>query len=157
MRKTIAHQLMLFPDQTAEFPSTRYQGSKSKLAQWIWEQIADLDFASCLDAFGGTGVISYRLKQAGKQATYNDLLRFNHYFGLALVENDQVHLSSEDVDWILQRHSDVTYPSFVYDNFSDIYFTNEENAWIDQTITNIRQLTDRYKFSLAFFGVNHPK
>ncbi|MFC1713834.1 DNA adenine methylase [Candidatus Poribacteria bacterium] len=153
MRKTIAHQLTLFPDQTAEFPSTRYQGSKAKLAQRIWEQIADLEFTSCLDAFGGTGAVSYRLKREGKQVTYSDLLRFNYYFGLALVENDGVRLSSEEIDWLLQRHSDIEYPNFVYDNFSDIYFTDEENAWIDQTITNIRQLPDQCKFALAFFAL----
>ena len=148
-----AHQLTLFPDQLAEFPSTRYQGSKAKLAQWIWEQIADLNFTTCLDAFGGTGVISYRLKRAGKQVTYNDLLRFNYYFGLALVENNRTRLDSETVDWLLQRHSDITYPTFVQDNFSDIYFTDEENAWVDQMVANIRQISDKYKFALAFFAL----
>jgi adenine-specific DNA methylase len=78
MRKTTAYQQSLFSDLTAEFPSTRYQGSKAKLADWIWEQIADLDFMTCLDAFGGTGAVAYRLKQAGKRVTYNDVLRFNY-------------------------------------------------------------------------------
>ena len=77
---------MLFPNCTARFPSTRYQGSKAKLAEWIWEKISDLDFTTCLDAFGGTGAVSYRLKQAGKKVTYNDLLHFNYYFGLSLIE-----------------------------------------------------------------------
>jgi len=153
MRRTAPHQFTLFPDQMAEFPSTRYQGSKAKLAQWIWEQIADLDFTTCLDAFGGTGAISYRLKQEGKQVTYNDLLRFNHCIGLALIENSEHRLSSEDIEWLLQRHSEITYTSFVQDNFSDIYFTDEENTWIDQTITNISQLSNEYKFALAFFAL----
>ena len=153
MRKTTAYQQTLFPNLTAEFPSTRYQGSKAKLVDWIWEQIADLDFMTCLDAFGGTGAVAYRLKQAGKQVTYNDLLRFNYYIGLALIENNRVYLSSEEMDWLLQRHQEVTYPRFIQDTFSDIYFTDEENAWIDQTITNICQLTDPYKFALAFFAL----
>jgi len=153
MQKTIANQLMLFPNLTAEFPSTRYQGSKAKLVGWIWERIADLDFMTCLDAFGGTGAVAYRLKQAGKQVTYNDLLRFNYYIGLAFIENSQVRLSFEEVDWLLQRHPNMTYPRFVQDNFSDIYFTDEENAWIDQTITNIHQLADPHKFALAFFAL----
>jgi adenine-specific DNA methylase len=152
MRKTTAYQQTLFPDLTAEFPSTRYQGSKAKLVDWIWEQIADLDFMTCLDAFGGTGAVAYRLKQAGKQVTYNDLLRFNYYIGLALIENNRVRLTLEEVDWLLQSQ-EIAYPCFVQDNFSDIYFTDEENAWIDQTITNIRQLTDPYKFALAFFAL----
>lgn len=154
MSKYIEHQqLTLFPNQMAKFPSTRYQGSKSKLAQWIWEQIADLDFETCLDAFGGTGVISYKLKKEGKQVTYNDLLRFNYYFGLALVENDQIRVSSDTIGWLLERHPNITYPSFIYDNFSEIYFADEENAWIDQTITNIRQLSNIYEFALAFFAL----
>jgi adenine-specific DNA-methyltransferase len=153
MRTATAYQQALFPDLTAEFPSTRYQGSKAKLVDWIWEQIADLDFTTCLDDFGGTGAVAYRLKQAGKRVTYNDLLRFNYYIGLALIENKQVRLSPEEVDWLLLRHPEVAYPHFVQDTFLDIYFTDEENAWIDQTMTNIRQLTDPYKFALAFFAL----
>ena len=154
MARSATYQHSLFPHLTAEFPSTRYQGSKAKLVEWIWEQVADLDFTSCLDAFGGTGAVSYRLKQAGKQIIYNDLLRFNYYFGLALIENDRVQLSSEEVNWLLQRHPKITYPRFVQDNFADIYFTDEENIWIDQTTTNIRQLTDPYKFALAFYALS---
>jgi len=136
-----------------QFPTTRYRGSKSKLVDWIWEQILDLDFATCLDAFGGTGAVAYRLKQAGKQVTYNDLLRFNYFTGVALVENSQSTLSSEEVNWILQRHSEIVYPHFVHDTFPDTYFTDEENIWIDQTITNIRQLTNPHKFALAFYAL----
>lgn len=153
MHRAIAYQHALFPGLTAEFPSTRYQGSKAKLAQWIWDQVADLDFLTCLDAFGGTGAVAYRLKQERKVVTYNDLLRFNYYIGLALVENGLVSLTPDKVDWLLQRHPQTAYPSFVQDNFSDIYFTDEENAWIDQTIANIRQLDDPYEFALAFFAL----
>ncbi len=153
MLKITAYQQTLFPDLTAEFPSTRYQGSKAKLVDWLWEQIADLDFTTCLDAFGGTGAVAYRLKQAGKRVTYNDLLRFNYYIGLALIENKEVRLSPQEVDWLLRRHPGVAYPRFVQDNFHDIYFTDQENAWIDQTITNVRQLADPYKSALAFFAL----
>ncbi len=152
-RKSTTEQLSLFPRLTGGFPSTRYQGSKAKLADWVWGQIADLDFVTCLDAFGGTGSVAYRLKQAGKQVTYNDVLRFNYYFGLALIENSLVRLGAQEVEWILQRHSDIVYPRFVQDTFRDIYFTEEENIWIDQTIANIRKLGDPYKFAIAFFAL----
>lgn len=149
----IAFQPSFFPELTAEFPSTRYQGSKAKLANWIWAQIADLDFMTCLDAFGGTGAVAYRLKQADKIVTYNDLLRFNYYIGTALIENSHVRLSPEEIDWVLTRHPDVIYPCFIQDSFADVYFTDKENAWIDQTITNIRQLDNPYKFALSFFAL----
>ncbi len=149
----MAVQQALFPDLVTSFPSTRYQGSKAKLADWIWEQIADLDFHTCLDAFGGTGAVAYRLKQESKAVTYNDNLRFNYHIGQALIENSRVRLSLADVDWLLTRHADVEYPTFVQDTFHDVYFTDEENAWIDQTFTNIRQLADPHQFALAFFAL----
>jgi len=153
MRQTSVYQQALFPDLIAEFPSTRYQGSKAKLVDWIWQQISELDFTTCLDAFGGTGAVAYRFKLAGKQVTYNDLLRFNYYIGLGLIENSQVQLDHDEVEGLLLRHSNIAYPRFVQDSFHDIYFTDEENAWIDQTITNIRQLADPYQFALAFFAL----
>ena len=54
------------------FPPTRYQGSKRKLLGWIWEHVRDLPFGTALDAFGGTGSVSYLFKQNGKRVTYND-------------------------------------------------------------------------------------
>ncbi len=150
---TVAHQYLLPLDLPAKFPSTRYQGSKVKLVDWIWDQIADLNYVTCLDAFGGTGAIAYKLKQMGKQVTYNDALRFNYFIGLALIENNQECLSSQEVDWILQRHPEIAYPRFIQDTFPNIYFTDEENAWADQTITNIRQLSNPYKFALAIYAL----
>ena len=87
--------------QNWKFPSTRYQGSKRKLISWIYEQIGDIQFDSALDLFGGTGVVSYLMKNMGKCVTYNDYLRFNHYIGLALIQNSFIKLSSEDVEFLL--------------------------------------------------------
>lgn len=149
-----AHQPTFFPELTAVFPATRYQGSKAKLVDWIWSRLADLEFDTCLDAFGGTGAVAYRLKQVGKQVTYNDALRFNYYVGRALIENSRVRLEPAEVDWVLERQPGISYPRFIQANFQDIYFTDEENCWLDQTITNIRRLSDPYKFALAFFALS---
>ena len=35
-------------------PKTRYQGSKYKLLEWMWQYIADFNFETVLDAFGGS-------------------------------------------------------------------------------------------------------
>lgn len=142
----------LFAEAT-RFPSTRYQGSKAKLADWIWEQIADLDFETCLDAFGGTGSVAYRLKQAGKSVTYNDILKFNYYFGVALVANSTVRLEAQEIKAILSCDPHLHYPTFIQDNFHDVYFTDAENAWLDQAITNIAQISDPARHSLAFFAL----
>ena len=149
-----ANQSTFFPELTAAFPATRYQGSKAKLVDWIWSRLAGLEFDTCLDAFGGTGAVAYRFKRAGKQVTYNDALRFNYYVGQALIENSQVRLEPAEVDWVLQRQPGIRYPRFIQDNFQEIYFTDEENLWLDQTITNIHRLSNPYKFALAFFALS---
>jgi adenine-specific DNA-methyltransferase len=139
--------------QSAEFPSTRYQGSKSKLVDWIWRNIADLDFSTCLDAFGGSGAVAYHLKKQGKSVTYNDLLKFNHSFGAALVENGNVRLDSEEVEWLLRSDESLDHPTFVTNEFQGIYFTDSENQWIDRTVWNIRRLEHPFKYDLAFFSL----
>jgi len=83
--------------QDVRIPTTRYQGSKAKLVDWIWENIKDLNFLSALDVFGGTGVVGYYLKQKGKQVFYNDHLKSNYYMGKALIENNTVRLSEQEV------------------------------------------------------------
>ncbi len=136
-----------------QFPSTRYQGSKWKLIPWIMRILQDLKFHTCLDAFGGTGVVGFHLKKMGKRVTYNDILRFNYLSGLALIENSKEILTDSDVEWILSKHRDHKYPSFVEENFNGIYFTEEENRWIDMVIGNINNLSNPFKYALAFFAL----
>jgi hypothetical protein len=136
------------------FPRTRYQGSKAKLAERIWAELAPLDFSTVLDAFGGTGAVGYRLRQEGKEVTYNDVLRFNFLFGRALIENAGVRLSPARIDALLApppRRARVG--RFVQDTFAGIYYTDAENAWIDRTVFNLRHLTDRYERALGFFAL----
>lgn len=137
----------------SSFPSTRFQGSKLKIVDWIWEEIKDLKFQTVLDAFGGTGSVAYMFKRRGKKVTYNDILKFNYYIGLALIENDKVRLTDEDIEFLLARHNDITYPTFIADTFRDIYYTDQENQWIDMVVTNIKLLNDKYKQALAFFAL----
>lgn len=133
-----------------KLPSTRYLGSKRKLVDWIWSHIGHLDFDVFLDAFGGTGVVGYYAKMHGKKVIYNDILRFNYMVGLAIIENDSVRLSEEDVEFISSYHEEITYPSFIADTFSGLYYTDEENRWLDMAVTNIMALEDTYKRALAF-------
>jgi adenine-specific DNA methylase len=158
---SIKQQMTLIEDNPT-FPSTRFQGSKLKIVNWIWDAIKDLRFHTALDAFGGTGSVGYMLKEKGKKVIYNDILKFNWYIGLALIENDKVRLTETDVDFLLKRHSEIKYPTFVYDTFKDIYFTDEENQWIDTVVTNISLFPswegagvgdDIYKKALAYFAL----
>ncbi|MCL4832312.1 MAG: DNA adenine methylase [Caldilineaceae bacterium] len=150
------YQQRLFENLGTHFPSTRYQGSKAKLVDWIWGQIGDLNFSTALDAFGGTGVVGYRLKQEGKAVTYNDILRFNHQFGLALIENSDVLIRPQDRQWVLERNPHIDYPAFVQQTFRNIYFIDSENRWIDQTVRNIAEVTNPYRRALLFLPWPNP-
>ncbi len=141
------------PAAIHQLPTTRYQGSKSKIAPWIWDNIKSLNFTSALDAFGGTGTISYLLKTKNKQVTYNDILKFNHYIGVALIENDTIKLSKEDIEFLLNYHSSVDYKTFIHDTFHDIYYTDDENKWLDMIIANIETYDNFYKKSLAYYAL----
>lgn len=149
MSKLFEKQSRLFENEHIKsvgvLPSTRYQGSKYKILDWIDYYTKNLDFSSVLDAFGGTGCVGYMFKKMGKRVFYNDSLKFNHYIGIALVENKHVILNSEDVEYILKKHLHIQYPSFIFDTFKDIYFTDEENQWLDVVVTNIRTIEDKYK------------
>ena len=135
------------------FPRTRYQGSKRKLAAAIENQLRSLDFRTALDAFGGTGAVAYALKCAGKHVTYNDLLAFNHRIGLALIENDSVRLDEDDVAAVCGSHPDIAHDDFIERTFEGIYFTTEENQWLDAAVANIRSLTCRFKRAIAWFAL----
>lgn len=149
----ITKRQMTLIEGNPTFPSTRFQGSKLKIVDWIWDAIKNLDFDTTLDAFGGTGCVGYMLKGKGKRVTYNDILKFNWYIGLALIENDSVRLTEDDVDFIITRHNKIVYQTFIYDTFKDIYFADEENKWIDTVVTNIGLLNNIYKKALAYFAL----
>lgn len=135
------------------FPSTRYQGSKARFVDWIWHELSDIEFNTALDAFGGTGSVAYKLKDNGKSVTYNDILPFNAIIGKALIENNSTVLSESDVDFIVRERQDVVYPTFIHDNFKDIYYTDEENHWLDVVRYNISTLDNEYKRAMAWFAL----
>jgi len=135
------------------FPSTRFQGSKSKIVGWIWESIRSLQFHSALDVFGGTGCVSHKLKQNGKAVTYNDVLQWNSLVGKALIENDRVRLSRDDVDLVLTTPNLSEEQGFIASTFQEIYYTEEENRWLDRIVPNLNLLDDPYKRALAFFAL----
>lgn len=136
------------------FPSTRYQGSKRKLLEWIWENVGGLQFQSVLDVFGGTGAVSYLFKCAGKQVIYNDILQFNALIGKALIENSNVTLTSADVEQVLMFDPEQKHNGFIRETFRDIFFTDEENQWLDSIVQNINnRLNDPYKQALAWFAL----
>jgi adenine-specific DNA-methyltransferase len=138
---------------TIRFPTTRYQGSKRKLTGAILAQLENLEFTTALDAFAGTGAVAHSLKNIRKHVTYNDALAFNHQIGLALIENDTVTISDADIMSATSRHPGIDYDNFIEQTFDDIYFTSEENTWLDVTTQNIRRVECKYKRAMLFYAL----
>lgn len=132
------------------FPSTRYQGSKNGIKDWIWGILEEKEFDSFLEPFAGTSVMGYEAKKRGKQTIVNDFLDFNKEVGKAIIENKNQQLSEEDLEFILANHENVQYPTLIQDEFKGKYFTDEENEWLDRVVTNIRKLDNGYKRAIAY-------
>ncbi len=141
----------LIEDSATEvIPSTRYQGSKAKLVNWIWECTKHLEFDNVLDIFGGTGVVGYMYKRKGKAVYYNDHLTSNYLVGLSIIENNNIRLTNGDIQKLLGFDRSYNYRHFISETFKDIYYTEEENQWLDTIIQNIAQLEEPYKKALAY-------
>ncbi|MDP4241099.1 MAG: DNA adenine methylase, partial [Bacteroidota bacterium] len=122
------------------FPTTRYQGSKRKIVPWIYDCIKDLEFNTVLDAFAGSGMVSYLFKKMDKSVTFNDILKFNQIIGDSIIANNQIILNDEDVKFILNRKTETKI--FIATNFNNIYYLHDENIWIDNIICNIESLNE---------------
>jgi adenine-specific DNA-methyltransferase len=62
--------------RAATFPRLRYMGSKHKLVPHLAALFHELGGRSAVDAFSGSGVVSYALKSLGYTVTSNDFLAF---------------------------------------------------------------------------------
>jgi adenine-specific DNA methylase len=135
------------------FPPTRYQGSKRKTAIAILAALDHLEYHTVLDAFGGSAAVAYAFKCAGKAVTYNDRLAFNHQIGRALIENHGQPLSDGEIDAVGRRRPDRRYGAVVRDTFSGIYYTDEENEWLDVARANIEATPDPHRRAMAWFAL----
>lgn len=129
-------------DNINNIPTTRYQGSKRKILPWIYDCVKDVEFNTVLDAFGGSGMVSYLFKHMGKRVTYNDLFHFNYIIGKSIIENNKVKLTETDVEYL--TNANPISKGFIADTFKNIYFLDEENNWLDMVINRIERFSDYY-------------
>lgn len=130
----------------AEYPRLRFMGSKHRLLPWIERVLTGLKFETSLDAFSGSGCVSYLLKTMGKSVHANDFLRFACDLTRATVENSSETLEPDDVTLLLSPAPDRA--RFIETNFQDIFFSEQDNAFLDQVWTHLPMLSP-YKRSLA--------
>lgn len=130
-----------------KFPGTRFMGSKYNVLDFIWESVCGLEFTSVLDAFAGSACVSYLFKKEGKRVDSNDLLNFSYHTANALIANNHVTLTDDDVYQLLLPNKQAS--DFIQKTFKDLYFSDNDNLFLDQIRFNIDQLDNPYKRSLA--------
>lgn len=85
---------------------THYIGSKQKMFDSIWKHTPE-GVGSAVDAFSGSAVVAYMYKTKGLRVPANDRLRYCHHAARAIVENDKVRLSNEDLEALLADNGDL--------------------------------------------------
>jgi adenine-specific DNA-methyltransferase len=123
----------------AAYPQLRFMGSKYRLLPWIEETLVPLDFDSALDAFSGSGCVSYLLKTMGKRVHANDFLRFPTDITTATIVNSEETLTGADLERLFMPAP--TRETFIEDNFAGIFFADEDNRFLDQVWAHLPALT----------------
>lgn len=133
-----------------KFPIPQYLGSKTKYIEHILNYIPS-GVESILDAFSGSGIVSYAFKQNNYRTLSNDLLSYNAIITKALVENQHIKLTDEDIEMLLSDNP--LKENFIEREFTDLYYTKDECIFLDNLHSNILKLENEYKRSLAFASI----
>jgi len=121
------------------FPRLRYMGSKYRLIPHLASAFAELGGATALDAFSGSGVVSYLLKACGYQVTANDFLAFPAVIARASVVNQDVTLGADDIAEICGPPADDR--DFIQRTFDGIYFTGDDLRFLDSAWSHIDRMS----------------
>jgi DNA adenine methylase len=122
-------------------------GSKRVLLPTILDEVKRLQPKRVLDAFSGSGCVSYGLKTLGVEVHTNDMMLFASKIADATVRNNDTILSDTDVKHLLRKNS--TADDFVQKTFSGLYFSEEDDIFLDNLWANIQSLKSPLKRSLA--------
>ncbi len=124
--------------QVARYPRLRYMGSKYKVAPHLVDVFAGLDFDTAIDAFSGSGVVAYALKAMGKAVTANDFLTFPATVARATVENPDVRLAADEIEWL--RGPNLDGRAFIRRTFGGLYFPDDDHDFLDAAWSRLDEL-----------------
>lgn len=133
-------------DQFSLFPGTRYMGSKNKIIYKIWDIFKNYKFESFFDAFGGSNVVGYFMKAKMKQVTSNDFMAISYESAKSIIENSNILLTDNDLEFLLNNKNRAHYIS---KTFKNLYFSDQDNKLLDKVRFNISLLDNNYKQALA--------
>jgi len=131
------------------FPKTRYYGSKRRLLGWIYHSLKDLPFNTVLDGFGGTASVSLLFKAMDKQVSFHDGLLCNTIAAQALLADKMPFAETAEAYAFIDKIEPNN--GFISKNFSGMYYTDEENRWLDGAAKAIHQVADPIKRNIYFY------
>jgi adenine-specific DNA methylase len=132
-----------------QFPAPQYLGAKHTHLAWINKFIPNR-ITTALDAFAGSQSMAFLFKQLGFKTITNDFLNFNHQIGLALIENNNIQLSNDDVNLLFSPAINKTDFKLIENLFSNVFFQQDEAQFLDNLRANIALLENPYKQALAY-------
>lgn len=142
---------MLLP----RFPATRFQGSKRKILPEIATLIQSEGCESVIDLYSGSGIVSLLFRHLGKTVLANDYLKYNRNTANLFLNFHDSDIKSlkpdEDLDFLLNA-TPSPHKQTVTEEFSSIYFKENENKEIDSFCHNIQNYTG-IKKSLYIYAV----
>ncbi len=145
--------LLYNPHFNHQFPAPQYLGAKHTHLAWINKFIPS-QVQTALDAFSGSQSVAFLFKQLGFKTITNDFLNFNNQIGLALVENNMEQLTKGDVELLFAHAENKTDFQLMENTFTNVFFQQEEAAFLDNFRANIPLLENRYKQALAYAVIN---
>jgi adenine-specific DNA-methyltransferase len=118
-------------------PTTRYLGSKRKLLGALERVFAGISFERAADPFCGSGAVSYLLKCMGKQVNASDVLKWNVTCTGALLASPDAGFAPALEAVLRQIPMEGVAPGFIETTFDDLFFTREENRFMDQYLAAV--------------------
>lgn len=113
-------------------------GSKYRLLPHLAGVFAEIGGSTALDAFSGSGVVSYLLKQQGYAVHSNDYLRFPGVVATAGIVNHATRLTTADVERITGPAADDR--DFIRRTFDGVFFTPDDLGFLDSAWSHIDQM-----------------
>lgn len=129
--------------RATSFPRIRWMGSKYKLLPHLARAFDDVGGSTALDAFSGSGVVSYLLKHQGYAVHANDYLSFPGVIAQAGVVNQDALLSDEDVERITGPSGDDR--DFIRRTFTGVYFTPDDLGFLDSAWSHIAVMDGNHR------------
>lgn len=131
-------------------PNTRYYGSKKRLLPWIYNSLNKYQFNTVLDVFGGTSSVSLMFQAMQKNVRFNDALLCNCISAKVLLNGKFSDKTLNEVN-IFFGNIKLDYGGTISRNYKNIFFTDDENAWLDGAMQRIHEISSASKRNLYLY------